>query len=45
MNSELPRSALKTLPALMLAALAASLLPGAAQAATPPAPGKITDCP
>ncbi|MDD0971747.1 MULTISPECIES: formylglycine-generating enzyme family protein [Pseudomonas] len=49
MNSELPRSALKTLPALMFAALAASLLPNAAQAATPPAPGKVfkdcKDCP
>ena len=49
MNSELRRFSLKALPALMLTALAAGLLPGAAQAATPPAPGKVfkdcKDCP
>ncbi|KHA71542.1 chromophore maturation protein PvdO [Pseudomonas chlororaphis] len=49
MNSELRRFPLKTLPALMLTALAAGLLPGVAQAATPPAPGKVfkdcKDCP
>ncbi|UFQ02123.1 dihydropyoverdine dehydrogenase [Pseudomonas fitomaticsae] len=46
MNSELPRFALKSLSALTLAAC---LLPTTAQAATPPAPGKVfkdcKDCP
>mgnify|MGYP003526582997 FL=1 len=49
MNTELPRFAVKSLSALMLTALAACLLPTAAQAATAPAPGKVfkdcKDCP
>jgi formylglycine-generating enzyme required for sulfatase activity len=43
------RFTFKALPALALTALCAGLLPGAAQAATPPAPGKVfkdcKDCP
>src|SRR3954469_22956487 len=49
MNAESPGFSLQALPALVLAALAAGLLPSAAQAATPPAPGKVfkdcKDCP
>jgi formylglycine-generating enzyme required for sulfatase activity len=49
MNPESPRFSLNALPALVLAALASGLLPSAAQAATPPAPGKVfkdcKDCP
>jgi formylglycine-generating enzyme required for sulfatase activity len=49
MNSELRSFSLKTLPALAFAAMVASLMPGAAQAAAPAPPGKIfkdcKDCP
>jgi len=49
MNSDLRSFSLKALPALLLAALAASLMPGAAQAAAPAQPGKVfkdcKDCP
>ncbi|WP_448724796.1 dihydropyoverdine dehydrogenase [Pseudomonas farris] len=49
MNSELRSFSLKTLPALAFAAVVASLMPGAVQAAAPAPPGKIfkdcKDCP
>ncbi|WP_237882763.1 dihydropyoverdine dehydrogenase [Pseudomonas sp. PGPR40] len=49
MNSELRSFSLKTLPALAFAAVVASLMPGAAQAAAPAPPGKVfkdcKDCP
>ncbi|MBV4465098.1 formylglycine-generating enzyme family protein [Pseudomonas sp. SWRI79] len=49
MNSELRSFSLKTLPALAFAAVVASLMLGAAQAAAPAPPGKIfkdcKDCP
>ncbi len=49
MNSELRSFSLKTLPALAFAAVVASLMPSAVQAAAPAPPGKIfkdcKDCP